>query len=103
MKLITKAVEKKLLSSPLYSRECDEPENVPVLVKFFFPMGNWTWYVTEAEKQDDGDWRFFGLVEGFEKELGYFTLSELQSVKKMGLGVERDMYFGGNHTLAEVM
>lgn len=37
---------------------------------------------------------FFGLVDGFEKELGYFSLSELESVKgPLGLKIERDLYF----------
>jgi hypothetical protein len=37
---------------------------------------------------------FFGLVDGFEKELGYFSLSELSSVRgKSGLKIERDRYF----------
>ena len=35
----------------------------------------------------------FGLVEGFEKELGYFSLDELLSLKfpPLGLSIERDM------------
>jgi hypothetical protein len=33
-------------------------------------------------------------VEGFEKELGYFSLSELENLKgSMGLPVERDLHF----------
>ena len=36
---------------------------------------------------------FFGLVDGHENELGYFSLNELKSVKVRGLGIERDMYF----------
>lgn len=93
MKLITKEVEAKLLKHPLYSQEKNKtPE---VLVKFFTPWSNWTWYVTEGNKTETGDWEFFGLVEGQEKELGYFTLSELQSVRgPAGLKIERDMYFG---------
>lgn len=55
-------------------------------VKFFAP-GFWTWYAT----QFDGEDTFFGLVRGFEYELGYFSLKELKSIR--GLGVERDMYF----------
>jgi hypothetical protein len=39
---------------------------------------------------------FFGLVDLHEKELGYFALSELQSVRlQFGLKIERDMYFDG--------
>ena len=36
----------------------------------------------------------YGLVSGLEIELGYFSLSELQSVKgPMGLLIERDLHF----------
>ena len=60
------------------------------LVKFFTPDSNWTWYASEF----DGEDIFFGLVDGFETELGYFSLSELQSVKgPLGLPVERDLHF----------
>lgn len=93
MKLITKEIESKLLKTPLYSTE-KQPE-CPVLVKFFYPYGAGTWYVLEAEKQGE-DWLFFGLVELQETELGYFTLSELQSVRKFGRpAIERDLHFEG--------
>ena len=60
------------------------------LVKFFTPDSNWTWYASEF----DGEDLFFGLVSGFEVELGYFLLSELQSVKgPLGLPIERDLYY----------
>ncbi len=43
---------------------------------FQFP---WRWFVTEAEIERDGrDILFFGYVVGFEKEWGYFRLSELE-------------------------
>jgi hypothetical protein len=33
-------------------------------------------------------------VDGFEKELGYFSLSELQNATgHLGLKIERDLYF----------
>lgn len=94
MKLLTKLLERDLLKSPLYSTE--KQDVAPVLVKFFTPDSSWTWYVLEGCKTEDGDWEFFGLVDGHEKELGYFTLSELQSVRgKFNLPVERDKYFDG--------
>ena len=59
-------------------------------VKFFTPDSNWTWYSSEF----DGEVIFFGLVSGFEVELGYFSLKELQEVKgPLGLQIERDLYF----------
>lgn len=92
MKLLTKAIEAKLAKSPLYSQE--KNQRPPVIVKFFTPDSNWAWYVTEGTKEENGDWTFFGLVEGHETELGYFTLSELESARgPLGLKIERDMYF----------
>ena len=106
MKLLTKEIRKKI--PPLYSGENKKVEEVLVVVKFFNPSGSWTWYATEGEpvldeKGKEIDFRFFGLVRGFENELGYFSLKELERVKgPFGLGIERDMYFG-KHTLADVM
>ena len=95
MKLLTKEIESKLLKHPLGSGDGNQtPE---IIVKFFDPTGSWTWYATEGSKTEDGDWEFFGLVDGHEKELGYFMLSELASVHvRFGLGIERDMHFDGN-------
>jgi hypothetical protein len=37
---------------------------------------------------------FFGLVDGFEQELGYFSLKELEDTRgPLGLLIERDMHF----------
>lgn len=59
-------------------------------VKYFTPDSNWTWYASEF----DGEDLFFGLVIGFEIELGYFSLSELQEVRgPLGLQIERDLYY----------
>lgn len=94
MKLITKQIEKQLSKYPLYSQDGKGDEAV-VVCKFFAPVGSFTWYVTEGEKQEDGDWTFFGLVvNDYGKEYGYFTLSELENIKlTFGLTIERDVYF----------
>lgn len=78
---------------PLYSTEKIEDPNV--VAKYFTPWTNWTWFVTEGSPEEDGDdFRFFGLVDGHEKELGYFVLSELESVRGPGgLTIERDLHF----------
>lgn len=65
-----------------------------VICKFFDPTGSWSWYATEFDGKDT----FFGLVDGFEKELGYFSLSELEQAKNgqqgiLALPIERDLYF----------
>src|SRR5262249_51769385 len=90
----------------LYSQK-NEPDPLAV-AKFFDPVGAWTWYATEGSPVDeDGyydtdkpkvDYLFFGLVVGFEKELGYFSLHELQALKEgmrglRGVPIERDVHF----------
>ncbi len=86
MKLMTKELLCKL--PKLYSTESDKDPKV--ICKFFTPWSNWTWYATEF----DGEDTFFGYVVGFDKEIGYFSLSELESVNgPFGLKVERDLYF----------
>lgn len=87
MNLLTKELEKKLPA--LYSQD-GNPE-AKAVVKFFTPDSNWTWYASEYDPETR---TFFGLVDGFKKELGYFTLDELESVRGgFGLPVERDRYF----------
>ncbi len=94
----------------LYSNETIGLEAV-AQVKFFTPSSNWTWYASEASAaMRDGTYKsltevdpndpeiedviFFGLVDGFELELGYFSLSELESVGDgLTLPIERDRHF----------
>lgn len=86
MMLLTQEVLKQL--PPLYSQE-NTPDPM-VICKFFYPDFSWTWYAIEFDGKD----RFYGLVEGFEKELGYFSLSELLSNRgKLGMPIESDRYF----------
>ena len=85
--LLTKANRRAL--PPLYSQDGKGGEAV-AQVKFFDPCGSWTWYATEF----DGEDLFFGLVEGHEKELGYFSLAEIRGFKgPLGIGIERDMHW----------
>ena len=87
MKLLTQEIRKKL--PPLYSQEELGGKAVAV-VKFFTPDSSWSFWATEFDGKDT----FFGLVDGLEKELGYFSLSELLKVRgQLGLPVERDLYW----------
>ena len=87
MKLINDEIKNNL--PKLFEQDC-KGLNAIAYVKFFTPDSNWTWYATEFDGVDT----FFGLVDGLEKELGYFSLSELESVHgPLGLEVERDLYF----------
>jgi hypothetical protein len=76
----------------LYSQENVPLQDRIVYAKFFFPAGNWTWFVTEGEDDED-DFRMFGYVVGFAEEWGYFSLNELKDVSVIGLNIERDLYF----------
>ena len=80
--------------------ETEGQEDATVIVKFFCPWGSWSWYAVEGSPDDkevegdQADFRFFGLVDGHYKELGYFVLSELQGIRGPGgLTIERDLYF----------
>ena len=86
MELLPKELRAQL--PPLYSQE--QEADPLVICKFFTPDSSWTWYVLEFDGQDV----FFGLVVGFEEELGYFRLSELIQVRgPFGLPIERDIHF----------
>jgi hypothetical protein len=96
MKLLTKAIEKKLPA--IYSTE--GAEDSKVVVKFFNPAGAGTWYATEY----DGEDTFFGYVTGLGyDELGYFSLSELAGFKgPFGIGIERDLHWDSATPLKDV-
>ena len=87
MRLLTKEVIKTL--PKLYSTE-NETDPLAT-IKFFTPDANWTWYLMEY---DDETQTAFGYVCGFENELGYFNLDELERVRgPLGSAVERDVSF----------
>ncbi len=76
---------------PLYPRKASRIQ--PFTFAFSLRTRTGPWYATEGSPGDD-DFIFFGYVIGFEKEWGYFALSELASSRgPMGLPIERDLYF----------
>ena len=91
IKMMTKEIMAEM--PDLYSQDGLGYEAVAV-VKFFSPYTGWEWYGTEF----DGEDTFFGLVKGFETELGYFSLRELTEAQ-ISIGgtrvpaVERDRYW----------
>ena len=92
MQLLTKELKEQIPA--LYSQE-NEIDPM-VYVKYFDPVGSWTWYVTEGEERE-GDFLFFGFVIGFDAELGYFSLNQLETAKKgltgiQAVPIERDLY-----------
>ena len=88
MKLLTQANLKAL---PAQGSTIGQGMDAVAQVKFFTPWTNWTWYATEYDPETR---MFFGLVDGLEEELGYFSLDELESISgPFGLKIERDRHF----------
>jgi hypothetical protein len=84
--LLTADLRRRLPS--LYATEGQADPKVQA--RFFTPWSDWTWYAIEF----DGEELFFGLVDGFEAELGYFSLSELEALRGPGgIVIERDLHF----------
>jgi len=89
---MSKLIPQTLLSDipDLYATEGET--NPLCYIKLFTPDSNWTWYIIEFSKSDRNT--CYGYVRGFEDELGYFTLEELESVHgPLGLAIERDLSF----------
>ena len=85
MKLLTKAIEKKLRANKDKHMVMDKK---PV-VKLFNPTGAGTWWLWSMDDDDI----LFGVCEINCRELGYVALEEITSFKgRMGLLIERDMY-----------
>ena len=100
MKLLTKNILKQLPA--MRSTEGEIRDQVKIIVKFFTPDAQMSWYATEY---DPNRGLFFGFVNlGHDDlaELGCFSLAELEEFRgRLGLKVERDRWFESN--LADVM
>ena len=72
------------------------------VVKVFNPCGTGTWLITEIVPDTDGD-LLFGLADLGYPELGYMSLSALESVRThpFGLPLERDRWFKPKHSIRE--
>lgn len=63
-----------------------ESQAAPMASLHYF-HGDWDWYVIETDEPGEQK-QCFGLVKGFEVELGYFSIADL--IKS---GVEVDLHF----------
>lgn len=103
MKLITEEIKKSLPPLYTHSDAGTRPENVPVVVKYFNPVGNGTWYITEGCLQSGNLFGLCDLGMGYP-ELGYVSLQELEGYRGLfGLGIERDLHLPSGFTLADAM
>ena len=105
MKLWTKEIEQRATNFPLGSQD-GKGLDATVFVKFFNPYSAGSWLITEAEKQEDGDYLLFVYCNIFEWEWGYVMLSEILNTKINVFGcqmpLERDLYIGDNATVREL-
>ena len=89
MKLLTKAIERKLLkNSKNYKNNITKEK---VVVKLFTPSGSATWWIYSMNENGD----CFGIAEMNVREYGWVNINEISElrVKPFGLPVERDMYY----------
>ena len=99
MQIMTKQIKEKLLLNGDVTHRGNDHKPV---VKFF-GGSSFTWLITEMDSVDDDT--MYGLCDlgmGYP-ELGYVSLSELQSLKfpPFNLGVERDLHFKADKTIGE--
>jgi len=84
--MMTKELSSKI--PKLYSQE--EVSDPTVVAHYFTPYGRGDWFVIEW----DGEDMMYGLADLGYPELGYFSLSELESAYRGGLPlVERDLHW----------
>ena len=60
-----------------------------VIILHYF-TGSWDWYIVEKDIDTDGKGQIqtFGMVDGFEREMGYINLKEITSA-----GAELDLHW----------
>lgn len=106
MKLMTKELEEEFKKYPIGSQD-GLGGQVKVIAKYFNPMGAATWFITEADKKENGDFEMYGfcnLGDSDMAEFGYVMLSELQNIKlPFGMTIERDLYLPKDCTLIQAM
>ena len=83
MKLLTKEITNK--ATEQFDKGSDMEQMI--VAKYFDAMGNWKWFLMNMEDEN----YCWGIVKGFEVEMGSFSLTELKEV--LGRRLERDMYF----------
>lgn len=106
MKLMTKELEEEFKKYPIGSQD-GLGGQAKVIAKYFNPMGAATWFITEADKKENGDFEMYGfcnLGDSDMAEFGYVMLSELQNIKlPFGMTIERDLYLPKDCTLIQAM
>ena len=83
MKLMTKKIKEQ--AEKQYDKGSDMEQMV--VAKFFDSRGSWKWYLMNMDRDEDYCW---GIVKGFEVEMGSFSMDALKSQQPR---IQRDLYF----------
>lgn len=84
-------IPKDLLGTIPKLYETEDIDDPICHIKLFTPDANFTWYIIEVSIDKD---HCYGYTKGFENELGYFSLKEIEDIKgPLGLSVEKDSSF----------
>jgi len=65
-------------------------KNALAVCRLFTPWTHWSWFIVEANYETG---ECFGVVDGHEKELGYFDLKELEELNIDGRKIKFDETF----------
>jgi|13_taG_2_1085334.scaffolds.fasta_scaffold18662_5 hypothetical protein len=99
MKLLTKEIIKKLNKNAFIDESLDSIMDKKPVAKLFNPTGIGRWWLWSIQ-----DGVFLGIAELQEREMGYFTLDELESFKgTLGIPIERDKYYSADKTFNELL
>lgn len=87
--LVPKSIRKQI--PQLYATDEELIGDRTAYARYFHPMSSYTAYLLEYDPKEKLG---FGLTTmGYEWELGYMSIEEMQSIKVRGLGIERDIHF----------
>lgn len=87
--LLTREIEQ---ATPMLYGTDGQGMEAAATAHFFSPLSGWDWYMTELDPETG---EAFGLVIGFARELGYFSIRELDEInRRHGFElIERDAHF----------
>ncbi len=87
--LFTNAIEQELQKQFPMGSSLEQQ----VVVKIFNPFGSWTWYIMNQDPHNPD--YLWGIVNGFEVEMGSISKSELEGLRvpPFNMPLERDLYF----------
>jgi hypothetical protein len=92
VQLITKELEKRF--KEVGGQEDKKLEDHIVIAKFFNPVGQGTWFLTEYDPETQIAFGYVSIFGDHNDEWGGFAVWELAGLKVgLGLGIERDIYW----------